>query len=118
MDDKPFERLPNPLPQRLLGEDVIHDQGGAFGHPSCPAAGAEGMAFAAKGHEAFIMASAIAYPQKALFQTLAFEVVFELQLDVLWPFRALLGPLQHKSRILLLYPLEEPCWPNYSFCAQ
>lgn len=64
------------------------------------------------------MAGITTYPQKTLFQTPAFEVVFELQLDVRWPFRALLGRLRPKSRRVFLYQLEDQCWPNDLFCAQ
>ncbi len=47
----------DPLAHGLMRQDVIHQQGGAVGHSSRPAAGAKGAAFTTIRHQLLIMAS-------------------------------------------------------------
>jgi hypothetical protein len=62
----------HPLTHRLMRQDFVHQQGGAFHHPPRPTAGANATMLATEGHEVFAMAGVTANPQETMFQTAAF----------------------------------------------
>lgn len=59
--------------------------------PARTTAGAKATTFATEGHKVFGIAGVTTRPQEAMFQTAAFQLVFEFLLDILRQFRTLCG---------------------------
>ena len=68
-----------------MGQYFVHQQGSAFGHAACTAAGAEAAAFATEGHQVFRVTAVTAHPQETVLETTAFEVILKFPPN---PFRS------------------------------
>ena len=88
---------------------VIDQQGRAFGHAPRPAARTETPALAAEGNQMLDVAALATYPQEAMFQPTAFEVILEFPLDITRQYRALVRQMGGKHRVMLLDNLIEKC---------
>lgn len=98
----------HPLAHGLLGQDFIDQQRGAFGHAPRPAAGAKTSSFTAEGDQVLDMAALATYPQKAMFQPPAFEVILELAAHVIRQILALLRQMGNECRVILVDdPIEQ-----------
>jgi hypothetical protein len=73
--------------------------------PVCAAAGTEAAALATERDQVFGVAAVAAYPEKAVFETAASEVVLELALDIARQCRALCRHSRHESRIVFFNKL-------------
>ncbi len=67
----------------MPGQGLVDQQRRALGHAPRPATGAEAAALATERDQLFGMAGLAAHAQETVFKAAAFEVVFELVLDIL-----------------------------------
>jgi hypothetical protein len=93
------------LPDGLLWQDVIDQQGGAFRHPSCPAAGTKASTLAAKGDQTILVARGTLHPDEAVLQSATFQKVAEFLFYVKGQWSALLLHQAGKGRVVLFYDL-------------
>jgi len=63
-----------PLAHGLFGQDLVDQQGRAFGHSPRPAIGTKAAAFATEGHQMLGVVVIALHAQEAMFQASAFEV--------------------------------------------
>ena len=92
----------HPLAHRGLGQNLIDQQRRAFGHAPGPATGAEAPVLAAEGDQVFGVAGLTAQTQETVFEATAFEVVFELALDILRKVSAARGHLIGERGVVLV----------------
>ena len=97
----------DPLAKRDIGKHLIRQQGGGLGHATCSAAGAGSSFFAGKRHQPLEVASAAAYPEKAVLEAAALQVSLELPVDMVWQGFAPLGHLVHKGGVVFFDELVE-----------
>lgn len=98
----------DPLAQWDSGKDLIGQQGGGLGHAPGAAAGAKSALFAGEGHEALEVAGVAPHPEKAVLQAPAFEVGFELLVDMIRQGFALAGQVLDKVGVMGLdKPVEQ-----------
>jgi len=108
----------HPLAHRGLGQDLIDQQRGAFGHAPRAAAGAEATALATEGDQMFAVAGLAAHAEKAVFEAAAFEVILELALDILWQRCAVRGhPVSERGVVRVDELVEESVFRPVAFIA-
>jgi hypothetical protein len=66
-----------------MGQDFIHQQGGAVGHSSRPTAGAKAAPFATERHQLLVMASLTPDPEKAMLQPHRAQTFYCEELNIL-----------------------------------
>jgi hypothetical protein len=91
----------------LMREYLIFEQARILGHAPRAATGAETAALTAKSDQAFLVAGFTAHAEKAIFQSTALQVVFELPLHVVGQYPAFLGLLLPEYRVVFRHQLIE-----------
>jgi hypothetical protein len=87
----------------LLWQYVIHQQGSAFRHASCPTTGVKASAFTAKSDQTILVARGTLHPDEPVLQSAAFQKVGEFLFHVKGQWSALLLHQAGKSRVVLFY---------------
>ncbi len=68
-------RMASTLPNELLWQYVIYQQGGTFHHAPCPTAWTKASALAAKGDQTILVARGTLHPDEPVFHAAAFQEV-------------------------------------------